>query len=149
MVQGDGVCSQLVLLWLCCSFLLTVFPCFSVGSFPWERVLMCVFPMGSSSSQTAPVRVPSPGSSPSGTGCSICDSPWGHRFCQQTCSRVGSSLHGSTGACFSIGCIFLQGRCVHCCSKRSSMGCRGTACFTRVFTTGCRGLFGTNSLLLL
>ena len=37
------------------------------------------------------------GCSPSRTGCSSVGPPWGHKSCQQTCSSVDSSLHGSTG----------------------------------------------------
>jgi len=35
--------------------------------------------------------------SPSGTDCTSVDSSWGHKSCQQTCSSMGSSLHGATG----------------------------------------------------
>jgi len=45
-----------------------------------------------------PSMGPSHRCSPSGTGCSIVGSPWGHRPCQQTCSGVGSSIYRSTGS---------------------------------------------------
>jgi len=37
------------------------------------------------------------GCTPTGAGCSWVGPPWGHKFCQQTCSRVSSSLFGLTG----------------------------------------------------
>jgi len=54
-------------------------------------------PMGDSPLRTAPAWVPSTGCSPSGTGCSSVGPPQGHKFCQQTCSGMGFSLHGATG----------------------------------------------------
>jgi len=36
---GNGGCSQPIMHCLCCSFLLTLFPCSSVGSHPWETAL--------------------------------------------------------------------------------------------------------------
>ena len=117
--------------------------------------------MGYSSSRTAPAWVPSTGCSPSGADCSSVGPPRGHKSCQQTCFGVGSSLHGATGpqvlpgACSSAG--FPQGhsllRASTCSGVGSStgcrwisappwtsMGCRGTACLTMVFTMGCRGI---------
>ena len=117
--------------------------------------------MGYSSSRTAPAWVPSTGCSPSGADCSSVGPPRGHKSCQQTCFSVGSSLHGATGpqvlpgACSSAG--FPRGHSVLRASTCSgvgsstgcrwisappwtSMGCRGTACLTMVFTTGCRGI---------
>jgi len=59
--------------------------------------------MGCSSSQTAPVWVLSMGCSPSGTGCSSRgSSPCSHKPCQQNCSSIGSSFHGSTGPARSL-----------------------------------------------
>jgi len=58
---------------------------------------MWVLPTGYSYSQTAPSWVLSRSGSPSGIGCSSVGPPQGHRSCQQTCSSVGYSLHGSTG----------------------------------------------------
>ncbi|KAK4826739.1 LOW QUALITY PROTEIN: hypothetical protein QYF61_010992 [Mycteria americana] len=86
-------------------------------------------------------------------------SPKGHKPYQQRCSSIGSSLHGSTGPARSLlqrglptGSQPLSGTCT-CSSVGSSMGCRwipappltsmgcrGTACLTMVFTTGCRGI---------
>jgi len=117
-----------------------------------------VLPRGCSPSQTAPAWVPSMGRSPPGTGCSSVGPPWGHKPCQQTCSGVGSSLHGSTGPARSLlqsglpmgsqlpsGIHLLQCR-VPSMGYRwrsappwTSMGCRGTACLTMVFIMGCRG----------
>uniref|UniRef100_A0A8C8A6C9 Caspase activity and apoptosis inhibitor 1 n=1 Tax=Otus sunia TaxID=257818 RepID=A0A8C8A6C9_9STRI len=51
---------------------------------------------------TGDTWVPSPGCSPSGTGCSSVGPPRGHKSCQQTCSSVGSSLHGATGPARSL-----------------------------------------------
>jgi len=42
------------------------------------------------------------GCSLSGTGCSSVGPPWGHKLCQQTCSGVGSSLHGFAGPARSL-----------------------------------------------
>jgi len=117
-----------------------------------------VLPTGCSSSQTAPVWVPSTGCSPSGTGCSSLGPPRGHKSCQQTCSGVGSSLHGSAGPASSLlqrrlptgsqlpsgihplrhgvpstGCRWISA------PPWTSMGCRGTTCLTMVFITGCKG----------
>jgi len=66
----------------------------SCSSTTWDTVLHELF---TSSSQIAPAWVASTGCSPSGTGCSSVGPPRGHKPCQQTCSSVGSSLHGSTG----------------------------------------------------
>ena len=99
------------------------------------------------------------GCSPSGTGCSSMGPPQGHKPCQQTCSSMGSSLHGATGlgrSMFqhghSIGSqlplgIPLLRRGVPSTGYRwrsallwTSMGCRGTACLTMVCSAGCRGI---------
>jgi len=82
--------------------LLTLFPCSSVrvplmGDSSPQTSPTGVLPMGCSSSQTAPAWFPSTGCSPSGSGCSSVGPPRGHKSCQQTCSCVGSSLHGSAG----------------------------------------------------
>jgi len=45
---------------------------------------------------------PSTGCSPPGTGCSSVGHPRDHKPCQQTCSGVGSSLHGSAGPARSL-----------------------------------------------
>jgi len=67
-------------------------------------------------------------------------SPRGHKPCQQTCCSMGSSLHGSVGPGRSLlqcglpaGCRWISA------PPWTSMGCRGTACLTRVFSTSCRG----------
>jgi len=84
--------------------------------------------------------------------------PWDHKPCQQTCSGMGSSLHGSAGpgrsllqcglpmgsqlpsgihllwlGVPSMGCRWISA------PAWTSTGCRGTACLTRVFSTVCRG----------
>jgi len=79
--------------------LLTLFPCSS----------MKVPLTGDSSPQTAPAWVPSTGFISSGTGCSSVGPPQGHKPCQQTCSGMGSSLHGSTDP----GRSLLQRRAPH------------------------------------
>ena len=81
--------------------LLTLCPCSSVevplmGDSSPQTSPTWVLPMGCSSSRTAPAWVPSTECSTSGTGCSSVGPPWGHKPCQQTCSGVVSSLHGST-----------------------------------------------------
>jgi len=115
--------------------------------------------MGCSFSKTAPAWVLPTGCSPSGTGCSSVGPPWGHKSCQQTCSSVGSYLHGSAGPDRSLlqrelltgsqppsGIHLLQrGVPSTGCRWRSaplwtSMDCRGTACLTMVFSMGCRGI---------
>ena len=94
------------------------------------------------------------------TDCSSVGAPQGHKPCQQTCSGVDSSLHGSAGPGRSplqhrlpMGSqlpsrIHLPRRGVPSTGYRwisappwTSMGCRGTACLTMVFSTGCiRGI---------
>jgi len=98
------------------------------------------------------------GCSPSGTGCCSVGLPWGHKPCQQTCSGVGSSLHGcagpgrsllqhgvSTGPQLPSG-IHLLRRGVPPTGCRwisappwTSMGCGGKTCLTMVFITSCKG----------
>jgi len=94
--------------------------------------------------------------SPSGTGCSSTGPPRGHKPCQQTCSSTGFSLHGSAGPATSLlqrglptgsqhpSSIPLLQRGVPSMGYRwisappwTSTGCRGTACLTVVFSTGC------------
>jgi len=130
--------------------LLTLCPCSSVRSLPRETVLHELPQRGSFpraavlQEQAAPVWVPP---------------RQGHKPCQQTCSGMGTSLHGS----ISPGRSLLQRGLptesqppsgIHLlwhgvpstgCRWRSappwtSMGCRGTACLTMVFSTGCRGI---------
>jgi len=114
--------------------------------------------MGCSSSQTAPAWVLPTGCSPSGTGCSSVGPPWGHKHCQQTCSGVGSSLHGSAGPSRSLlqhrlptgsqlpsGIHLLQLGVPYTGYRWISaplctfMDYRGTACLTMVFITSCKG----------
>ena len=45
--MGNGGCGQSVMLRLCLSFLLTLFPCSSVGSLPWDTVLHELLQCGS------------------------------------------------------------------------------------------------------
>jgi len=60
--------------------------------------------MGDRPPLTAPAWVLPTGCSPSGIDHSSLGPPWGHKPCQQTCSNMGSSLHGSAGgACSSVG----------------------------------------------
>jgi len=63
-------------------------------------------PSADSSPLTSPVWVLTTGCSPSGTGCSSVGPLRGHKFCQQTCSSVGSSL--------SMGPQVLPGGCSKC-----------------------------------
>lgn len=80
MVKWPGF---LVFMWmasLCCSFLLTLFPCSSVGSLPQDTVFRELFQSGFSFQWGGP----------SGTGCSSTGSPMASSSCQKTCSRMGS-----------------------------------------------------------
>jgi len=68
----------------------------------------------------------------------------GHKSCQQTCSSMGSSLHGSTGPARSLLQHWLPRHhrllWAHPPALAwTNMGCRGTASLTMVFITGCRG----------
>ena len=115
-----------------------------------------VSPSGDSSPRSSPTWVLPMRCSPSGTGCSSMGPPQGHKPCQQTCSRVGSSFHGATGPARSLlqcklpkgsqpaSGILLCGYSLSCrwisAPPWVSMGCRGTACLTMVFITGCRGI---------
>ena len=112
---------------------------------------------GYCSSPIAPVQVLSTWCSPSGTGCSSVGLrgsqappanllqhgvlfPPVHRSCQQPASAW--ALHGVrllwTSPCSSVGsspgCRWISA------PPWTSMGCRGTACLTVVFSTGCRGI---------
>jgi len=150
--MGNGGYSQFITRCLCCSFLLkgrflTLFPCSSMN----------VPLTGDSSPQTSLTWVLPTGCSPSGTGCSTMGPPRGHKPCQQTCSSVGSSLHGSAGP----GRILLQRRLptgsqppsgIHLlqhgvpstgCRWRSaptltSMDWKGTTCLGMVLVTSCK-----------
>ncbi|KAK4825359.1 hypothetical protein QYF61_026878 [Mycteria americana] len=74
----------------------------AMGDSPPRTSPTWVLPTGCSSSPTAPAWVPFMGCSPSGTDCSSVGPPWGHKSCQQTCSSMGSSLHGSRGPARSL-----------------------------------------------
>jgi len=109
--DGDGGCGQFITLCLCRYFLrgglLTLYPCSSMGSHPWETVLHEVLQRGSFPQVAVLHKLPQRGSiptgcSPSGTGCSSLGPPWGHKFCQQTCSSMGSSVHGATDPARSL-----------------------------------------------
>jgi len=99
--------------------------------------------MGCSSSGTAPVWVlPRGAVLQEGTGCSSVGPPWGHKPCQQTCSSVGSSLHGATGPARSLlqtellmGSQPPSGILLLPCGPLAAV----TACPTTVCSTGCRG----------
>jgi len=142
--------------------LLTFCPCSSVRSLPQETVLhkllQCESFLKAAALHELPQWVPSTGCSPSGTGCSSVGPPQGHKPCQQTCSGMGSSLHESAGPGRSLlqrglptgsqlpSGIHLLRRGVPStvCTWISappwtSMGCRGTACLTMVFSMSCKG----------
>ena len=101
--MGHGVCSQFITHYLCCSFILTIFPCSSMDFLPRDTVLHKLVPHGSFLRAAVLQKllqggVLSTGCSPSGTGwSSVGSSPQGHKSCQQICSSVAFSLHGSTG----------------------------------------------------
>ena len=143
--------------------LLTLFLCSSVGSLPREAVLHEPLQCGSFpraavlhellqcgsllqaavlQAQTAlawvphgvtsPASKPAPAWAPVSTdpqvlpgACSSAGFPRGHSLLQApTCSGVGSSP----------GCRWISA------PPWTSLGCRGTACLTMVFPTGCRGI---------
>jgi len=94
------------------------------------------------------------GCSPSGTGCSSVGPPQGHKSYQQTCSSMGSALHGSAGSwqaphkatsCFrhppASAWNHFHGLQVDMCSTMGLHGCRGTTCLTMVFITSCKERF--------
>jgi len=150
--MGNGGCGQFITRSLCHSFLLR-------GMTPHTLPLLQreVPPMGDSSPRTAPAWVLPAGCSPSGTECSSVGPPRGHKFCQQACSSMGSSLHGFTGLARSLlqhglamGSQLPSGIHLLQCGIRSMgcrwmsappwtfMDCRGTTCLTMVFITSCR-----------
>ena len=125
---------------------LTLFPCSSVGSLPRETVLhellQCEsFPQAAVlhkllqcgslpwgavlQEQTAPAWVPHGVTSPASKPASVW-APLSPRVLPGACSSVG----------FPQGHSLL--RASTCSGMGSSMGCRGTACLTMVFTMGCR-----------
>jgi len=143
--------------------LLTLCPCSSVRSLSQETVLHKLlqresFPRAAALHKLPQRRSLPTGCSPSGTGCSSVGPPWGHKPCQQSCSGVGSSLHGSAGPDRSLlqrglptgsqppSGIHLLRHGVPYRGYRwtsappwTSMGCRGTTCLTMVFIMSCRG----------
>jgi len=137
--------------------LLTLCPCSSVRFLSQETVLHKLLQRESFPRAAVLHELPQCGSvptgcSPSGAGCSSVGPPRGHKPCQQTCSGVGSSLHGSgspgrsllqrglpVGSQLPSG-IHLLRRGVPSMGCRlisappwTSVGCRGTACLTAVF----------------
>lgn len=127
--MGNGDCGQLTTYCLCCSFLLMLFPYSRMGSLPWETILHKLlqhgsFPWGAVLlEQTVPVWVPYECHRSCQEPAPAWALPWNRRFLQ------GTSTYSGMGP--SMGCR------VDLCS---TMGCRGTACLTRVFTMGCRGI---------
>ena len=80
--------------------LLTLCPCSSVRSLSWETVLHKLLQYESFPWAAALHKLPQRGSLPRGAVLqeqAAPVSPWGYKPCQQTCSGVGSSLHGSAG----------------------------------------------------
>jgi len=159
--MGNGGCSQFITCWLCRSFLLTLFPCSSVGSLPWETVLHKLPHLSPShglqlfkncSSVGAFHGVQSFRNRQLQRG-----SPTGSQALPANCSSVDSSLHGSAGpgrillqhgllmgsqpslgfhlrGVPSTGCWWIS------VPPWTSMDCKGRACLTMVFITGCRGI---------
>uniref|UniRef100_A0A8B9RUN6 Protein artemis n=1 Tax=Accipiter nisus TaxID=211598 RepID=A0A8B9RUN6_9AVES len=85
----------------------SLFPCSGMGSLPWETVLHELLQHGSFPQAAVLHELLQRGSlpigcSPSGAQCSSVGPPWGPKCCQQTCSSVGSSLHGATGPARSL-----------------------------------------------
>jgi len=108
--MGNGGCGQFITCCLCLAAapsssrggLLTPFPCSGMGSLPQETVLhellQCeFFPWAAILHNLLQCGSFPCGAVPSGTGCSSVGPPLRHKPCQQTCSGVGSSLHGSAG----------------------------------------------------
>ena len=58
---NGGCCSKSIILHLCCSFTVTLCPCSSTVSLPWDAILpiliLCGLPTGCSSSSSSPARV--------------------------------------------------------------------------------------------
>ncbi|KAK4810786.1 hypothetical protein QYF61_008758 [Mycteria americana] len=110
-MRNGGYCQFIVLL-LCCSFLLMLFPCSNMGSFHWVQS----FRKGllQHGSPTGPQVLP-----------------------ERTCSSVGSSPRAAVPARgllqrrLSTGCSFLQSTST-CSSMGSSIGCRVDICSTMV-----------------
>jgi len=143
--------------------LLTLFPCSRVRSLSWETVLYKLLQCESFPWAAALHELPQVGSFPWGAvlqekAAPAWVSPQGHKPCQQTCSGMGSSLHGSTGpgsSLFHRGLPKqsqpLSGIHLFQCRVPSmgyswisaplwiSMDCRRTTCLTTVFIMSCKG----------
>ena len=99
---------------------------------PWNSSLR-IPPTGCISSWTAPMWLSSTECSPSGTRCSRVRLPQGHKSCQQTCSSMGSSLHGSAGPSRSL---FQHGISTESQPLSDASTCSGLGT-----STGCRWIF--------
>jgi len=165
--MGNGGNGQFITCCLCCSLslgggLLTLCPCSSVRSLSQETVLHKLLQCESFPRAAALHELPQRVSLPRGAVLQEQAAPaWvpkGSKPCQQTCSGVGSSLHGSAGPGRSLPqCGLPTGSQppsgIHLLQRRlpstgyrwrsappwTSMGCRGTACLTMVFITSCKG----------
>ena len=145
--------------------LLSSFPCSSMESLSQETVLHKLLQHESLPRETVLHELLQHGSLPRGSDLQeqtapAWDPPRGHKSCQQTCPGVGSPLHRSTGPARNLlqcglptGHSLLQvpppapawgppwaAGGISTPPHPSSMGCRGTACLTMAFTTGCRGI---------
>jgi len=140
--------------------LLTFFPCSSLRSFSWETFLHKFLQRESFPWVEVVHKLPQSGSLPWGAVLQEQAAP--ARFpngitSQQTCSSMGSSLHGSTGPARNLlqrglptGSQPLLGIHLPQCGIASrgyrwisspswtSMDCRRTACLTVVFITSCK-----------
>lgn len=116
---------------LCCSFLLTLYVCSSMGFFPWQSVLHNLLQHESFSLLGAAVlhKLLEHVSLPCGAVFQDHAAPaWvplqGHKCCQKTCSSVGSCLHEVSSAgfpwCHSLLWV----------STCSITGCRWDLCST-------------------
>jgi len=148
--MGNGGYGQFITCCLCCSFLLTLFPCSNVGSLPGQTVLhellQCEsFPRAAVlqelvqrgspvGSQVLPANLLQHGLLSMGPqvlpgGCSSGGFPQDHSLLWASiCSGLGSYM----------GCRRISA------PLWTYMGCRGTACLTMVFITSCKG---KNSLI--
>ena len=133
--MGNRGCGQFITCCVCHSFLLRGRTAHTLPQLQCEVPLMgdsspqtspgWVLPMGSSSSWTAPVYVPSTGCSPSGIGCSSVGPPQGDKCCQQICSSVGSSLFMDPQGTHLFWCGLLHGLQVDICSTVDLHGLQG------------------------
>jgi len=107
METGSGGCGQFITLCLCCSFLLTLFPCSSVGGPSHGTQRSTNFSNVSPSHRlqfftNCSSMGPSHRVNPSGADCSSAGPPWGHKSCQKAYSSMGCSLLGFTGPSRSL-----------------------------------------------